>query len=381
MPGVGENNEVDVLVIGGGQAGLALGYYLRRSGLRHVILDAQAEPGGAWLHTWQPLSLFSPARWSSLPGWIMPGGVADYPGRDTLLRYMAEYERRYGIPVVQPVRVEAVRHAGTLADGRAGFVVDSDRGEWRARAVVSATGNWERPYIPHYPGREIFRGVETHSANYWSPEIYSGKRVLVVGGGNSGAQIYAELSKVADATWVTRRPPLFMPDHIDGRYLFDVASRQYLAQQGEETNKETGAVSLGDIVMVAPVKEARDRGVLHTVRPFSRFTATGVMWGDGREELVDTVIWCTGFRAALDHLEPLGVVEPDGRVVIEGTRAVKEPMLWLLGYGDWTGYASATLVGVGRTARETVAQLVDNLHLHQDNMALQGRMGHVGPAS
>ncbi len=121
--------------------------------------------------------------------------------------------------------------------------------------------------------------------------------------------------------------------------------------------------------------------MLHTVRPFSRFTATGVMWGDGREELVDTVIWCTGFRAALDHLEPLGVVEPDGRVVIEGTRAVKEPMLWLLGYGDWTGYASATLVGVGRTARETVAQLVDNLHLHQDNMALQGRMGHVGPAS
>jgi putative flavoprotein involved in K+ transport len=108
--------------------------------------------------------------------------------------------------------------------------------------------------------------------------------------------------------------------------------------------------------MVLPVKEARDRGVLESVRPFERFTAEGVVW-DGEERLVDAVIWCTGFRPALSHLEPLGVVREDGCVVTEGTRSVEEPRLWLVGYGDWTGYASATLIGVGRTARSTVEEI------------------------
>jgi putative flavoprotein involved in K+ transport len=170
--------------------------------------------------------------------------------------------------------------------------------------------------------------------------------VLVVGGGNSGAQINAEVSQIANATWVTLREPTFMPNHVDGRYLFDVASRRWQqrqAQQGAtgETLSDTSAndVSLGDIVMVPPVKAARERGVLHTVRPFSHFTEASVVWSDGWEEAIDAVIWCTGFRSALDHLGPLGVIEPDGRVLVEGTRALKEPMLWLLGYGDWTGYA------------------------------------------
>jgi hypothetical protein len=109
--------------------------------------------------------------------------------------------------------------------------------------------------------------------------------------------------------------------------------------------------------MVEPVREARDRGALASVRPFTSFTETGVVWPDGREEAVDAVIWCTGFRPALGHLDPLGVVEPGGRVLVAGTRAVKEPRLWLVGYGDWTGFASATLIAVGRTARATVREI------------------------
>ena len=113
--------------------------------------------------------------------------------------------------------------------------------------------------------------------------------------------------------------------------------------------------------MVPPVREARERGVLHSVRPFLRFTENGVVWADGREEAVDVVIWCTGFKSALDHLAPLGVIEPDGHIEVTGTRSVHEPRLWLVGYGDWTGYASATLIGVGRTARSTVEQVVTEL--------------------
>lgn len=340
--------DFDVVVIGGGQAGLAMGYYLRRTPLRWTILDAQEAPGGAWLHTWRSLRLFSPARFSSLPGWMFPGGDA-YPSRDDAIDYLARYEQRYALPVRRPVRVTLVRRQ----DG--GFVVETDTGGFTARAVVSATGTWDAPFIPIYPGRETFRGAQVHSAAYESPEPFAGKRVLVVGGGNSGAQVLAELSKVADTTWVTLQPPRFLPDEVDGRYLFDYATALYRArQQGSEPPPQA---NLGDVVMVPPVVEARGRGVLTAVPPFTRFTATGVVWPDGREERIDAVIWCTGFRPALEHLRPLGVVEADGRVRTEGTRAAAEPMLWLVGYGNWTGFASATLIGVGRSARETVRQI------------------------
>ena len=343
----------DVVVIGGGQAGLATGFYLRRTELSWTILDAQARPGGAWLHAWEGLRLFSPARFSSLPGWLMPGGEEEYPTRDEAIGYLSEYEARYGFPVERPVRVSGVHRQG----GR--FRIDTDRGAWTAGAVVSATGSWASPVLPGIPGRESFGGVQIHSAEYRRPEDFAGQRVLVVGGGNSGAQILAELSRVADAGWVTLAEPRFLPDHVDGRYLFDQATALYRAKK--EGRPPPPAADLGDIVMVQPVREARDRGVLRAVRPFVRMTERGVVWPDGREEAVDAVIWCTGYRPALGHLAPLGVVEADGRVAVRGTRSVREPMLWLVGYGNWTGFASATLIGVGRSARSTVDQIAGAL--------------------
>jgi putative flavoprotein involved in K+ transport len=110
-------------------------------------------------------------------------------------------------------------------------------------------------------------------------------------------------------------------------------------------------------VLVEPVREARERGVLHSVRPFTRFTERGVVWSDGRTEDVEAVLWCTGFRPALTHLLALDVLDDAGRITVHGTRSVREPRLWLLGYGEWTGYASATLIGVGRTARATAAEI------------------------
>ncbi len=340
--------DFDVIVIGGGQAGLAMGYYLRRTPLRWAILDEQERPGGAWPRTWRSLRLFSPARYSSLPGWLFPAGD-EYPTRDQTIDYLAQYEERYGLNIRRPVRVTAVHRDGD------GFRIESSAGEWRARAVVSATGTWAAPFIPAYPGRELFTGQQLHSSIYETPDAFVGRRVLVVGGGNSGAQILAEVSRVADTTWVTLTPPTFLPDHVDGRYLFEYETAVYRAkQQGREPPPEA---DLGDIVMVAPVVEARERGVLKAVPPFQRFTETGVVWPDGREERIDAVIWCTGFRPSLQHLSPLGLADERGRIAVQGTRSAREPMLWLVGYGDWTGFASATLIGVGRTARATVGEI------------------------
>jgi putative flavoprotein involved in K+ transport len=343
-------NGIDVVVVGGGQSALAVGYYLRRTGLTYVVLDAAHESGGAWRATWASLRLFSPAQWSSLPGRLMPGGTSYYPTRDEAIAYLADYERRYDVPVVRPANVAAIRR------GENGLVVETDRGPWLARAVVTATGTWSAPNAPTLPGQIEYGGTIIHSAAYRSPDAFAGKRVVVVGAGNSGAQIVADLLDSATAvTWATRRAPSFLPDDVDGRYLFGEETARYRALS--TGSHAPPPQTLGDIVMVESVRRARDRGALSAVPMFSSLTDDGVEWPDGRRTKEDAIILATGFRASLAHLDSLGVREPNGRIATRGTRSVREPRLWLVGYGDWTGYASATLIGVGRSARATVEEI------------------------
>ncbi|QDH58817.1 MULTISPECIES: ArsO family NAD(P)H-dependent flavin-containing monooxygenase [Pandoraea] len=342
---------VDALVVGGGQSALATSYFLHRWQVDYVVLDDQPGPGGAWQRAWPSLQLFSPAQWSSLPGWPMRGGAEHYPSRDEVVAYLQEYETRYAVPVERPVEVVSVT---AQVDG---LRVHTNRGDWLARAVISATGSWHAPHVPSYPGQSSFRGRQWHSANYHGPEALRGLRVLVVGGGNSGAQIHAEVSAVAASVWVTPEPPTFLPDDVDGRVLFERATARWqAAQRGlPDPYPDSG---LANIVMVPSVRAARERGVLHAVRPFERFVEDGVIWSDGTHSPVDVVIWCTGFRPALAHLSALSIVNADGTIRVTGTRAVDEPRLWLVGYGEWTGYASATLIGVMRSARATAQEVV-----------------------
>ena len=282
----------------------------------------------------------------------MPPAARDgYPTRDEVIDYLTRYEARYGFPVERPKAVASVERDGAYL--RLRFTDGETR---TARGLVSATGTWGAPVVPGYPGSEGFAGAQVHSAHYRSPEPFRGMRVLVVGGGNSGAQILAELSLVADTTWVTLDDPVFLSDDVDGRVLFERASSRV---RGDFS--EAATTTLGDIVMVPPVKEARDRGVLQAVRPFERFTGNGVAWSEGTTSAVDAIVWCTGFLPATGHLRPLGVVGTDGRVEVREQRSIAEPRLWLAGYGNWTGAASATLIGAGRTARDLVPKLVASL--------------------
>jgi putative flavoprotein involved in K+ transport len=146
--------------------------------------------------------------------------------------------------------------------------------------------------------------------------------VLVVGGGNSGAQIMAEAAPIARALWVAIKEPVFLPDEVDGRVLFE---RAVARMKAGPSDAPVGGI--GDIVMVPTVKAARARGDLVSVRPFERMTETGVFWPDGTQTAVDAIIWCTGFRPALDDLGPLHVFEDDGRVPVKGQQAIKETRL------------------------------------------------------
>ncbi|MGN9761054.1 ArsO family NAD(P)H-dependent flavin-containing monooxygenase [Streptomyces sp. SD31] len=340
-----------VVVIGGGQSGLAAGYHLRRLGIDFVILDAQAAAGGAWQHTWDSLHLFSPAAFSSLPGRLMPPQTGEeYPDADHVVAYLRDYEKRYELPIERPVQVIGVHRDAEL------LRVETDSGTWHARAVISATGTWWRPFLPAVPGRGVFEGRQLHTVEYRNPSDFAGQRVVVVGGGNSGAQIAADLAYDAELTWVTQRPPRYLADDIDGRALFDAATARRRAL--DEGSTDTGGVaSLGDIVAVPPVREARDRGLLKASPMFARLVPDGVEWADGTRAEADAIIWCTGFRPALSHLAPLQLRGRRGHIATEGTRAVQEPRLHLLGYGDWTGPASATLIGVGRPAREAAREI------------------------
>ncbi|MGW7346789.1 ArsO family NAD(P)H-dependent flavin-containing monooxygenase [Streptomyces sp. NPDC054854] len=342
---------VDVVVIGGGQSGLAAGYHLRRLGIEHVTLDAQTGPGGAWQHTWDSLHLFSPTAYSSLPGRFMPAQEGEvYPDAAHVVSYLADYEKRYGLPVQRGVWVDAVHRDGPFLQ------VETDCGPWQARAVISATGTWTRPFLPAVAGRREYTGRQLHTVQYRSPAEFAGQRVIVVGGGNSGAQIAADLAGTAELTWVTQRPPRYLADDIDGRALFDAATARRQALNAGRT--DTGGVaSLGDIVAVPPVRVARDAGLLRAKPMFARLTETGAEWADGTVAEADAVIWCTGFRPALAHFASMRLRGTRGHIATVGTRAVDEPRLHLLGYGDWTGPASATLIGVGRTARDAARDI------------------------
>lgn len=368
--GIEHGRDVDVVVGGGGQAALAAGYYLQRANrdraagqppLRFVLLDRRPVAGGAWRDGWESLRLFSPAAYSSLPGWPMPPekGAGDTPSADHVRRYLAAYERRYRLPVHRPVTVTAVD--SDAVDG--GFRVVTDQGSWSTRTVINATGTWGRPFWPWYPGMRTFGGRQLHTQAYRRAGDFEGSRVLVVGGGNSAAQITADLAHRDEGTvtWVTLRPPRFLPDDVDGRALFEIATRAVRSPDPAQR----GVGSLGDIVAVPAVRAARARGLLDARPMFDRLTRTGVVWDEPHRHLdVDVIIWCTGFRADLAHLATLHLTRDRGHPVTDPalpTRSIDHPGLFFLGYGDWCGPASATLIGVGPAARATVSSLVSAL--------------------
>lgn len=326
-----------------------------------VILDAAEEPGGAWTRMWQGLRLFSPAAFSSLPGWMMPpwnDAERGFPPRQHVVDYLSVYELRYDLAPLRPHRVRAVTRADDDPHGR--LLVAAPDLEIVARVVVSATGTWDRPFWPSYPGSSDFEGRQLHTVGYSTPLEFAGQRVAIVGGGNSAAQILAEVSTVAETVWLTTHKPRLLPDEVDGRALFAAATERVRAQ--EQGHHHPGVGGLGDIVAVASVRDARDRGVLNARPTFDRLTKTGLAWDDGSEEPVDSIIWCTGFRPALRHLNGLRLRDERGRVPTAGTagtQSAAEPRLFLVGYGDWTGPASATLIGAGRSARATVGGILE----------------------
>jgi putative flavoprotein involved in K+ transport len=340
---------LDALVVGGGQAGLAAGYHFRRAGLSFEILEAAEEPGGSWPGYYESLTLFSPSRYSALPGMPFPGPPDRYPTRDEVVGYLRRYAEAFGLPVSTGERVLRAERAG------AGFrVLTAGGGEYRARTLIAATGSFAKPHRPRFPGQEAFRGRILHVAEYRNPAPFRGKRVVVVGAGNSAVQIAYELAAVARTTLATRAPLRFEPQTILGRdvhFWLSVSGLDRLPLGRLFDVSEPGGV-VDDGTYAAAVRSGRPGR-----RPvFSRLTESGVVWDDGTEEPVDAVLLATGYGPNLDYLRPLGALRDDGRPEQRGGMSRAIPGLYFIGLPFQTSFASATLRGVGSDAALVVAR-------------------------
>ncbi|MDN3497072.1 NAD(P)-binding domain-containing protein [Planococcus sp. APC 4015] len=351
---------MDVVVIGGGQAGLSAAYHLRRTGFvpvrqaaegdrTFVVLDANDRAGGAWQHRWESLRMATVNGIHELPGFAVPPLGDDESSRDALPPYFAAYEQRFDLDVQRPVRVRAVRRADDDPAGR--LVVDTDRGSWSARYVINATGTWTRPFLPHYPGRDRFAGRQLHVADYVSATEFTGQRVGIVGAGISAVQLLDEISRVADTVWFTRREPEWSDEP------FDIPAR-VAAIAGVEERVRRG-LPPGSVISVTGMhwtpwaRAAQARGVLVRHPMFASLEEGGARMPDGSFEPLDAILWATGFRAAVDHLAPLRLRTPEGGIRAADSRALDEPRLFLIGYGP-----SQSTIGANRAGRDAVRAIV-----------------------
>ena len=298
----------DVVVVGGGQAGLAIGYHLARQQRRFTILEAADTPAAAWRERWDSLKLFTPVRYDSLPGLPFPGEPDSYPGRDDVVAYLSDYARRFELPVELNSRVRAVQ-----PNERGGYRVELDDRTYETDQVVVATGPFQVPRVPPVAAGLDPDVVQLHSTAYRSPRQIPAGPVLVVGGGNTGYQIAEELSREHDVhlSIGSRQTPL--PQRILGRDLFTYLEAARLMRV-TVTSRPGRRLQHRETLIGSSPRAARRR---HGIRLHGRAEhAHGrqVTFADGARMEPAAVIWATGF--ALDHtLVKAPVFDDTGRVV------------------------------------------------------------------
>jgi putative flavoprotein involved in K+ transport len=338
----------DVIVVGGGQAGLAMGYLLAEQGRRFTILEAADAPAAAWRARWDSLRLFTPARYDSLPGRSFPGDQDRYPGRDEVVNYLTDYARDFELPVELSSRVHSIRRAED------GYVVELDDRTYESDQVVVATGPFQVPRIPAFAERLDPEIVLLHSSAYRKPEAIPQGPALVVGGGNTGFQIAAELTGSHEVHLAigSRQTPL--PQRILGRDLF-----WYLEATGlirKTTASRIGRRMAGrDTLIGSSPRALRRRHGVQLHERAVQATGTKVSFSDGTDVDVRSVIWATGFSVDHSWID-VPVLDEQGRIVHR--RGVTEsPGLYFLGL-TWQHTRGSALLGWVKDDAEYIARQI-----------------------
>jgi putative flavoprotein involved in K+ transport len=341
----------EVAVIGAGQAGLAMGYFLLQKGIPFVILERADSIGPAWRERWDSLTLFTPRRYSSLPGLPFPGDPDGYPTRDEVINYLERYAETFDLPVELSSEVRELR----AEEGR--FELEVDGRTRSAEQVVVATGPFQTPYVPRLAedlSPEIF---QTHSTGYRRPSELPNGAVLVVGGGNTGFQIAKELSATHDVVLSvgSRQRPL--PQRFAGRDLFWWLTKTRALSTTVESRLGSRLRDREMLIGSSPRELRRRYGV--EIKP--RAVAADwrmIRFEDGSEVEVDAVIWSTGYRPDYSWIK-LPIFDSDGR--LRHRRGVTDvPGLHFLGL-TWQHTRGSALIGWVKDDAEFLADRIEEL--------------------
>ncbi|MFS0722263.1 flavin-containing monooxygenase [Paenibacillus sp. 1P07SE] len=348
-------NVWDVIVIGGGQAGMASGYYLMKNELQFLILEASGQVGGSWPYYYDSLKLFSPASLSSLPGMKIAAESTHYPLRNEVIQYLNDYAKSFHLPIRLNQKVTAIEKS------KEGFEIRTGTGDvYLTRTIINASGSFHSPYTPDIKGRDLFQGKVLHSSLYRNTEPFKDQRVVVVGRGNSAVQIAVELSDSSHTTLAVLKPVAFVKQKvlgIDLHYWLRGTGLDTFPfwRLGKKAPAPTAAADLGEY------KTKLESGRPDQLQMFSSFDNEGVVWSNGKREKVDTVIFATGYRPSLPFLRPLGALDNDGKPSQTAGVSLTVPGLYFVGLEGQRSFASATLRGVGPDAKFVISKLIKHL--------------------
>ena len=342
--------QLDVLVVGAGQAGLAMGHHLAQRNLRFQIVDSGAEIGATWRSRWDSLRLFTSGRYDSLPGRPFPAAADTYPGKDDVADYLRAYTAEFGLPVRLDTTVTSLTRA---ADGT--YLAKAGPEAFEAAQVVVATGPFQVPLTP--PGAaQLPTGVhQLHSADYRRPDQLPPGRVLVVGGANSGCQIALELSAARSVDLAVGTHIPAVPQRPLGRDIWWWATGLRLDRVTVDSRLGRRLAGRDQIVGPSPRQLARRHGI--TIRPrVERTAGDGITFADGTRAEYDAVVWATGFRIDDSWIEVPDVTDERGR--LRQSRGVTpSPGLYTLGRSWQHTRGSALLGWVGEDAAFLAEQI------------------------
>jgi putative flavoprotein involved in K+ transport len=350
-----EPERYETVVVGGGQAGLATGYHLARLGRPFVILDAGQRVGDAWRARWDSLRLFTPARYSGLPGMGFPAAAWHYPTKDEVAEYLETYAARFQLPVRTGVRVDGLTRQGDR------YLVTAGERRFEAANVVVASGAYHHPLVPGFAA-ELDPGIlQLHSSGYRRPAQLQEGGLLVVGAANSGAEIAVELSG-AHRTWLSGRHPGSEPTRAGSRLdRLLTPPFWFFISQVLTVDTPIGR-KLRPKLMGAGTPLARVRrrdiaaaGIERVPRTAGARDGLPVL-EDGRALEVANVVWCTGYRPDLSWID-LPVQDDDGQPRHDRGVVAGQPGLYFVGLFFQSAVSSALVGGVGRDAEQIVARI------------------------